>query len=143
MLENDIELTISFSHAELAEIDLQIVVSQNLLPEIKRVEGVKQASLIPMKEAPRRAKSLSGYVLGKLKLLVNLKNAKTTITWLFKNMSDKNIEVQAKKVDKEGNSKEISLKLNWADDINIIMSEIDKFLNKQERIIDIINNTCS
>ncbi|MGK7961584.1 hypothetical protein [Crocosphaera sp.] len=92
MLENEIELTISLSDSQLSETALQTVISQNLLPEIQRVEGVKKAALISMQNAPEGAKSLSGYLLGKLGLLVNRKNFKTVVTWLSKNMSKKNIK---------------------------------------------------
>ncbi len=134
MLENDIELTISFSDTQLSETDLQMVITQNVLPEIQRIEGVKQAGLIPIKEAPRGAKSLSGYLLGKLKVITKVVNLKSVITWMSKNMSQKNIEIYAKKQDKNGKLKELKINIPYSPQNPLITPEklndlIDDFLD--------------
>ncbi|MGK7958052.1 MAG: hypothetical protein AB4063_22770 [Crocosphaera sp.] len=134
MLENNIELTISFSDTQLSETDLQVVISQNILPEIQRVEGVKQVGLIPMEEAPKGAKSLSGYLLGKLKVVTKVVNLKSVITWVSKNMSQKNIEIYAKKQDKNGKLKELKINIPYSTQNPLITPEklndlIDNFLD--------------
>ncbi len=85
MQSNEITINISLSDLSLTETELQTVISQNILPEISRVDGVKKADLIGLENAPDGAKSLGGYLLGKFQLLVNIKNLKAVVTWLTKN----------------------------------------------------------
>ncbi len=134
MLENDIELTISFSDTQLSEMALQTVITQNVLPEIQGIEGIKQAGLIPIAEAPRGAKSLSGYLLGKLKVITKVVKLKSVIPWVLTNMRQKNIEIYAKKQDKNGKLKELKINIPYSHQNPLMTPEklndlIDNFLD--------------
>ncbi len=130
MLENEIELTISVSDTQLSETALQTVITQNLLPEIQRVEGVKKVGLIPIKEAPEGAKSLSGYLLGKFKVVTKIVNLKSIITWVGKNVPQNNIEIYAKKESENGIIKELKLNIPYSPQNPIINSEkLDALIN--------------
>ncbi|MGB5593982.1 MAG: hypothetical protein WBM32_06570 [Crocosphaera sp.] len=128
MQSNEITINISLSDLSLTETELQTVISQNILPEISRVDGVKKADLIGLENAPDGAKSLGGYLLGKFQLLVNIKNLKAVVTWLTKNRNG-GVEISAEKVDKNGKPKKITLKLNRSDiDSSSIERQIDAFI---------------
>ncbi len=130
MLDKDIELQVSLFDSDLKEMELQRAIIDNLIPQIYRYEGVKNVDVIPLTNAPPGAKSISGYFLGKLKILVSSKNTKSLITWLSKIGENKQIEIQAKKNDSQGNIKEITVKLNNPNDLKIIISEINDFMSK-------------
>ena len=130
MLENEIELTISLSDTQLSETALQTVISQNLLPEIEQVQGIKKAGLIPTKDAPEGAKSLGGYVLGKLKVVTKVVNLKSVVSWVAKNIPQKNIEIYSKKQDKNGQVKELKLSLPSSGRNPLMTSErLDALIN--------------
>jgi hypothetical protein len=128
MPSNEITIEISLSNSSLTETELQTVISQNLLPEIRQRDGVKKADLISLETAPPGAKSLSGFLIGKFQLLVNFKNLKAVLTWLTKNRNG-DVEISAEKVDKNGQPKKLTLKLNRSDiDSSSIERQIDDFI---------------
>ncbi|WP_242063366.1 hypothetical protein [Nostoc sp. FACHB-892] len=57
---SNVEVTISLSELGLDEEELQTE-AQNLLPQIKDVDGVEDASLVPVTEAPQDSKSFGGF----------------------------------------------------------------------------------
>jgi len=124
MSENQIKVTITLSDPQLKEDDLQEAV-QNLKSEVREIEGVTEADLIPIQFAPPEAKGVGGFILGQLKAVVNPNNFKTLVGVLSNNLFGRTLKIKA-----EGNGKKIELSLSRPEDIDKIMPQIDKFINK-------------
>lgn len=63
-------MTISLSEQGLDEEELQAE-AENLLPQIKEVDGVEDADLVAVTEAPQGSKALGGFLLATLKAMGN------------------------------------------------------------------------
>jgi hypothetical protein len=121
----EIQLTVTVSDPELSDEQLQEAV-ENLRQELQAVEGVQEADLIPIAQAPPNSKGVGGFLLGKLQALVNPANLKTAVNFLGDSLFGKSIEIKV-----EGNGKKLELKINRTEDLAEIMPEIDKFLNSR------------
>ncbi|MEL7244586.1 MAG: sugar ABC transporter permease, partial [Cyanobacteria bacterium J06573_2] len=96
---SNIQLTISLSELDLDEEDLQAEV-ENLLPQIKEVDGVESAGLVEVSEVPESSKSLTGYVLGMLKtVLVDKADLKNVFGFLRDRFGNKPIKLKLKAPD--------------------------------------------
>ena len=62
---SNVQVTISLSDPDLDDQELQAEV-ENLLPQVREVDGVEQADLVAATETPRSAKALSIFLLGVL-----------------------------------------------------------------------------
>jgi hypothetical protein len=123
MSETDIQLTLTLCDPTLNDEQLQEAV-ENLQKEFQEVEGVKAVDLIPIAQAPPNSKGVGGFLLGKLKALVNPADLKNAFNILGNSLFGKSIEIKV-----EGNGKKLELKINRPEDLDKIMPEIDKFLN--------------
>ena len=75
-MANNIGITIALKSPDLDDQELQDSI-QNLLPQLREVDGVEQANLIAVEEIPEGAKSMEGFLIGMLKAEVNLANIKS------------------------------------------------------------------
>lgn len=116
-------VTITLSDSQLKEEELQEIV-RNLQLELREVEGVTEANLIPMAQAPPNAKGIGGFLLGQLKALVNPKNLKNLVNYLGNNTFGRTIKIKA-----EGNGKKLDIEFSRSEDIEQIMPQVDKFIN--------------
>lgn len=123
MPENNIQVTITLLDPQLAEEELQESV-QNLQLEVQEVEGVREAGLIPLTEAPPNSKGIGGFLLGQLKALVTLEHLKPLVSTLGNNLFGRSIQIKA-----EGNGRKLEVKLNRPEDIDKVLPQIDKFIN--------------
>jgi hypothetical protein len=123
MSETRVRVTITLSDPHLKDEDLQEAV-QNLQLELKEVEGVTEAELIPVEQAPPNSKSIGGFLLGQLKALVSLKYLKTLVNFLGHNLFGRTIEIKA-----EGNGRRLEVKLSRPEDIDKVMPQVERFIN--------------
>ena len=95
---SNIEITISFADPSLDDEELQAEV-QNLLPQILEVDGVEDADLIAVDEAPPGSKAFGGYLLGMLKTMVSEDNIKSLFDFLRFRLGGKPIKLNMKLAD--------------------------------------------
>ncbi len=123
MPETPVQVTISLSDHQLRDEELQKAV-QNLQLELKEVEGVTEADLIPVEQAPPDSKGIGGFLLGKLQTLVSLKHLKTLVSFLGHNLLGRTVEIKA-----EGNGRKLEVKLSRPEDIDKVMPQVERFIN--------------
>lgn len=70
LIDDRMDITLTFAAPELDDEDLQAEVEQ-LLPQIREIEGVEAANLLFAEQAPDGSKSLGGMALGAVKLVVD------------------------------------------------------------------------
>lgn len=95
MTTSNIEIVISLEESNLDDEELQEEV-ENLLPEIKEVDGVEQAGLVEVTEVPEGSKSVGGFVLGMLKTIINPSSLQILFFFLRENMGHKKIKIELK-----------------------------------------------
>lgn len=127
---SNIQLTISLSELDLDEEDLQAEV-ENLLPQIKEVDGVEEAGLVEVSEVPESSKSLTGYVLGMLKtVLVDKADLKNVFSFLRDRFGNKPIKLVLKAPD----GRELDLEASSREEFEFAMLQAQNFLNNTKGI---------
>ncbi|WP_413277161.1 hypothetical protein [Floridanema evergladense] len=121
--QSNIEITISLVDASLSDEELQEKV-ENLLPELRQVDGVENADLVPVEQAPPDSKALGGYVLGTLKTLVDVSKVKPLFDFLAGMVRSKTIETTFKKPD----GTELTIKVSNREDFEFAYQKAEKFL---------------
>jgi len=81
MPETSIQVNISLEDSQLNDEQLQEA-TENLRDEVKEVEGVQKADLVPVETAPPDSKSVGGFLVGILTAEINAKNIKTLVRFL-------------------------------------------------------------
>ena len=95
MATSDIQLIISLSELGLDDEELQAEV-ENLLPQIREVDGVEDAVPVEVAEIPENSKSLTGYALGMLKtVLIDKGHLKNVFGFLRDRFGNKPIGSQS------------------------------------------------
>ncbi|MGB6296634.1 MAG: sugar ABC transporter permease [Rivularia sp. (in: cyanobacteria)] len=127
---SDIQLTISLSSLGLDDEELQAEV-ENLLPQIREVDGVEDAGLVEVAEVPENSKSLTGYVLGMLKtVLVDKGNLKNVFGFLRDRFGNKPIKMTLKASD----GRELNLEAGSREEFAFAMEKAEDFLNNTKNI---------
>ena len=103
-MANNIGITIALKSSDLDDQELQDSI-QNLLPQLREVDGVEQANLIAVEEIPEGAKSVGGFLIGMLKAEVNPVSIKSLFSFLGDRLSGKTIEMEV-----EANGKKLKVK---------------------------------
>ena len=124
MSETRIQVTITLSDPQLRDEELQEAV-QNLQLELKEVEGVTEADLIPVEQAPPDSKGIGGFLLGQLKALVSLKYLKTLVNFVGQNI----VIGRTVKIKAEGNGRKLELELSRPEDIDKVIPQVERFIN--------------
>ena len=124
MSETPVQVTISLSDPSLRDEELQEAV-QNLQLELKEVEGITEADLIAVEQAPPDSKGIGGFLLGKLQALVSLKHLKTLVNFFGQNI----IIGRTVKIKAEGNGRKIDFELSRPEDIDKVMPQVERFIN--------------
>lgn len=104
MATSNVKVTISLSNTGMDDDELQTEV-ENLLPQIREVDGVEDADLVGVAETPEGAKAFGGFLLGILTAEVNPANIKALFKFLSDRLSGKTIKLKVEK--KDGNKLEI------------------------------------
>ena len=120
-----VQVTITLSAPELEDEKLQEAV-HNLKSELKDVEGVSEANLIPVEEEKPGSKGIGGFLLGQLKALVSLKYLKTLVSFLGHNLYGRTVKLKA-----EGNGRKLEIELSRPEDLDKVMPRVEEFINGQ------------
>ncbi|HEY9708711.1 MAG TPA: hypothetical protein V6D48_10955 [Oculatellaceae cyanobacterium] len=95
---SNIQVTISLQEAGLDDEEVQAEV-ENLLPQIREVDGVEDANLVPVEEAPPGSKALGGFLWGLLLAEVNPANIKALFGFLGDRLGGQPIKLNLKAPD--------------------------------------------
>ncbi|GAA6620076.1 sugar ABC transporter permease [Scytonema sp. NUACC26] len=117
-----VEVTISLSDPDLDEQELQDKV-QNLLPQIREVDGVEEASLVEAQEAPEYAKG-DGFIVGTIRPAI-APGTKALFDFLKERLSGKPIELTVKAPD----GRELTIKAENEEKFNFAFQKAQEFLN--------------
>ncbi|MGB5969812.1 MAG: hypothetical protein WA865_19125 [Spirulinaceae cyanobacterium] len=123
MPENNLAVNITLFDSQLSDEQLQEDTS-NLREEIMEVEGVQEANLVPITQAPVGSKGIGDFLMGQLEASITVKGLKTLANFLGNNLYGKKIKIKA-----EGNGKKLDVEINRPEDLQKIMPEIDEFIN--------------
>lgn len=122
--KSNVQVTISLTELDLDDEELQAEV-QNLLLQLREVDGVEDAGLIAVENAPKNTKALGGFLLGLLNAEVNAANIKT----LFKFLSDRLGNKAIKMVLKAPDGRELNLEASSREEFEFAMQKAQDFLN--------------
>ncbi|KYC37043.1 sugar ABC transporter permease [Scytonema hofmannii PCC 7110] len=117
-----VEVTISLFDPDLDEQELQEKV-QNLLPQIREVDGVEEASLVEVQAAPEYAKG-DGFVVGTVKAVI-VAGSKALFDFLKERLSGKPIELTVKAPD----GRELRIKAENEEKFTFAFEKAQEFLN--------------
>ncbi|MGB5962746.1 MAG: hypothetical protein WBG73_19065 [Coleofasciculaceae cyanobacterium] len=120
---SNIQVTISLSDSSLDEEELQAEVD-NLLPQLKEVDGVEDANLVAVAEVPQNSKALGGFLLGLLTAEVNSANIKALFSFLSERLAGKPIEMSLKAAD----GRELSIKANSKAEFDYAYKKAEEFI---------------
>lgn len=120
---SNVQVTISLQEAGLDDQELQAEV-ENLLPQIKEVDGVEQEGLVPVEDAPPGSKALGGFLLGILTAEVNPANIKALFGFLSDRLGGKPIEMTLKATD----GRELSIKASSQAEFDFAYQKAQEFL---------------
>ena len=127
---SDIQLTISLSELGLDDEELQAEV-ENLLPQIRDVDGVEDADLVEVASVPENSKSLSGYALGMLKtVLLDKAHLKNVFSFLRDRFGNKPIKLILKAPD----GRELNLEASSREEFAFAMQQAENFLNNTKSV---------
>ncbi len=123
---SNVEVTISLSEPDLDDDKLQAE-AENLLPQIREVDGIEEANLVTLEEAPTGSKAVEGFSVGQLIALVNLKNVGSLFSFLG-GLGHKPIKVVIKK---SPLNEEITLEATNREDFELALEKVANLLNKR------------
>ncbi|MEH2291965.1 sugar ABC transporter permease [Nostoc sp.] len=125
---SNIQVTISLSEQGLDEEELQAEV-ENLLPQIKEVDGVEDANLVAVTEAPQGSKALGGFLLATLKAVGNPALIKPLFGFLSTRLSGKTIEIEV-----EINGKKLKVKASNQEEFEFARRQAEDFMKNTKDI---------
>ncbi|MHC5597129.1 MAG: sugar ABC transporter permease [Nostoc sp.] len=125
---SNVQVTISLSEPGLDEEELQAEV-QNLLPQIKEVDGVEDADLVAVTEAPQGSKAFGGFLLATLKAVGNPGLIKPLFGFLSTKLSGKTIEIKV-----EVNGKKLEVKASNQEEFEFARRQAEDFIKNTKDI---------
>jgi len=125
-MTSNFEVTISLNELGLEDEDLQAE-AQNLLPQLREVDGIETADLVTLVNAPQGTKSVSGFLLGLLKAQVNSANIQN----LFKFLSDRFSRKTIKMVVKAPDGRELNIEASSKEEFEFAKQQALEFLNNK------------
>lgn len=117
-----VQVTISLQDSGLDDQERQAEV-ETLLPQIREVDGVEQADLVAVEEAPKGSKALGGFLLGVLTAEVSPANIKALFRFLGDRLSGKTIELEV-----EANGKKLKVKASSQAELMAAIEAAEKFV---------------
>ncbi|MEH2357486.1 sugar ABC transporter permease [Nostoc sp.] len=124
---SNVQVTISLAELGLDDEELQTEV-ENLLPQLREVDGVEDADLVAVENAPKGTKSISGFVWGLLKAQVNASNIKSLFKFLSDRFGNKPIKLV---IETTTDSRKINLEASSLEDFEIAFQKAQDFLNNK------------
>ncbi|MFN6519298.1 MAG: sugar ABC transporter permease [Nostoc sp. CreGUA01] len=124
--KSEVQVTISLTELGLNEEELQAEV-QNLLPQLREVDGVEEADLVPVENAPQNTKSISGFVWGLLKAQIKAANIATLFKFLSDRFGNKPIKIGVKAPD----GRELNIEASSREEFEFALQKAEDFLNNK------------
>lgn len=121
--QSNIEITIALVDTSLSDEELQEEV-ENLLPQIKEVDGVEDANLVPVEQAPKDSKALGGFLLGLLQAEVSITNIKALFGFLGDRLGGKPIKLTVKASD----GRELNIEASSQAEFELAYQKAQEFL---------------
>jgi len=122
--KSNVQVTISLTELGLDDEELQAQV-QNLLPQLKEVDGVEEANLVAVENAPRNTKALGGFLLGLLNAELNVANLKALFNFLGDRFGNKPIKMVLKAPD----GRELNIEASSREEFDFAYQKAQEFLN--------------
>ncbi|MEH2194736.1 MAG: sugar ABC transporter permease [Nostoc sp.] len=123
---SNVQVTISLAELGLDDEELQTEV-QNLLPQLREVDGVEDADLVAVENAPKGTKSISGFVWGLLKAQVKASNIKSLFKFLSDRFGNKPIKIGVKAPD----GRELNIEASSREEFEFALQKAQDFLNNK------------
>ncbi|MFW9264628.1 sugar ABC transporter permease [Nostoc sp. CALU 546] len=123
---SNVQVTISLAELGLDDEELQKQV-ENLLPQLREVDGVEDADLVAVENAPQGTKSISGFVWGLLKAQVNASNIKSLFKFLSDRFGNKPIKIGVKAPD----GRELNIEASSREEFEFALQKAQDFLNNK------------
>ncbi|HEY9603468.1 MAG TPA: hypothetical protein V6C85_17765 [Allocoleopsis sp.] len=120
---SNLQVTISLADPSLDDEELQAEV-ENLLPQIREVDGVEHANLVPVEKAPPGSKALGGFLWGLLMAEVNPANIKALFGFLSDRLGAKPIKLNLKTPD----GRELSIEASSQAEFDYAFQKAQEFL---------------
>jgi hypothetical protein len=122
---SNIKVTISLSDTGLDEEELQAEV-ENLLPQLRELDGVEDANLVPITEAPQGSKAFGGFLWGLLSAELNPANLKALFGFLSDRFANKTIKMEV-----EVNGNKLIIEASSKVEFDFVEQKAQKFINSQ------------
>ena len=119
----NVQVTIAIQDPDLDEEELQAAV-ENLLPQVREVDGIERADLVAAEEVPKNSKAFGGFLLGMLTAEVNPANIKKLMVFLGDRLGGKQIEMVLKTPD----GRELNLKASSQAEFEFAFQKAQEFL---------------
>ncbi|MBD2441628.1 sugar ABC transporter permease [Nostoc sp. FACHB-110] len=126
--KSNVQVTFSLTQLGLDDEELQAQV-QNLLPQLRDVDGVEDADLVAVTEVPEGSKALGGFLLGFLNAEVNPKNLKALFGFLGDRFGNKPIKISIK--ESSDGSRELNLEASSREEFDFAFQKAQEFLNQK------------
>ncbi|MEH2298267.1 MAG: sugar ABC transporter permease [Nostoc sp.] len=123
---SNVPVTISLAELGLDNEELQTEV-QNLLPQLREVNGVEDADLVAVENAPKGTKNISGIVWELLKAQVNASNIKSLFKFLSDRFGNKPIKIGVKAPD----GRELNVEASSREEFEFALEKAQDFLNNK------------
>lgn len=120
-------LSIHFLDPNLSDDRLQSL-TENLLLQVREIDGVDQARLKPAGSLPQGAKSLGGFSLGFLTAEINSDSVGNLLMFLGECLTGKRII----ELEVEANSKKIKVKAHGKEELQAVISMVESFIASSE-----------
>lgn len=134
---SNVQITISLYASGVLEEELQVEV-ENLLQQVKEMEGVEGAELVPVEEVPERGASLQTFLLGSLKMNVNPANLKAVFSFLSDRFYPKSIDEsgpswKAKRIELsiKVQGREVKIEASSQSELDMAYQKAGEFLREQ------------
>jgi hypothetical protein len=124
--KSNVQMTISLTELDLDEEELEKQV-QTLLPQLREVDGVEDAGLVAVENAPKNTKALGGFLLGLLNAELNPANLKALFSFLGDRFGNKPIKMVLKAPD----GRELNLEASSREEFEFAYQKAQDFLNNQ------------
>lgn len=123
------DITLSFTASGLNDEDLQSEV-ERLLPQIREIEGIEQANLVPIDCPPDGSKTAGGFVLATLKLVTeNSKIIRGMMGLSSALLGNKTLKMTVKAPD----GSEFSGEAKSRDDLEYLLQKAEAFYQRREQ----------
>ena len=124
--KSNVEVTISLAELGLDDEELQKQVEM-LRPQLEEVDGVENANLVKVENAPQNTKSISGFVWGLLKAQIKAANIAALFKFLSDRFGNKPIKIGVKAPD----GRELTVEASSREEFEFALQKAQDFLDNK------------